>query len=53
MRSEQLPIFKAILDLCVYLDNIVKNLEKYHKYGIGTEMRDASRQMLYLVRINE
>jgi len=51
MRSEHLPIFKATLDLCVYVDSIVKNQEKYHKYGIGTEIRDASRQMLYLLSI--
>ena len=49
MRSEHLPIFKATLDLCVYLDGMVKNQEKYHKYAIGSEMRDASRQMLYLL----
>ena len=49
MRSEHLPIFKATLDLCVYLDGIVKNQEKYHKYSIGSEMRAASRQMLYLL----
>ncbi|WP_295421691.1 four helix bundle protein [Sulfurovum sp.] len=49
MRSEHLPVFKAALDLCVYLDSMVKNMEKYHKYGIGSEMRETSREMLYLV----
>jgi len=53
MNSQNLPIFKATLDLCVYVDTIVKNQEKYHKYGIGSELRDATREIFYLVgRIN-
>lgn len=48
-HSHALPIFKSALDFCVYVDTIVKNLEKYHKYGIGSELREASRAMFYLI----
>jgi len=49
MNAYELPIFKSALELCVYVDTIVKNQEKYHKYGIGSELREASREMFYLV----
>jgi len=49
MNSYELPIFKSALDLCVYVDTIVKNQDKYHKYGIGSELREATREMFYLV----
>ena len=49
MNSQNLPIFKATLDLCVYVDSIVKNQEKYHKYGIGSELKEVTREMFYLV----
>ena len=41
MKSEQLPIFKATLDLCVYVDGVIKNQDRSHKYGIGAEMRES------------
>jgi len=49
MNAYELPIFKSALDLCVYVDTIVKNQDKYHKYGIGSELREATRTMFYLV----
>ncbi|MBU1667440.1 four helix bundle protein [bacterium] len=47
--NQNLPIFKSALDLCVYIDTIVKNQEKYHKYGIGSELRASTREMFYFV----
>lgn len=49
MNVYELPIFKSSLELCVYVDTIVKNQEKYHKYGIGSELREATREMFYLI----
>jgi hypothetical protein len=49
MHSQELPLYKSTLDLCVYVDTIVKNQEKYHKYGIGEELRQSTREMFYLV----
>ena len=45
---ENLPIFKATLDLIVYIDTIVKNQERYYKYSIGMELRESSKEMLFL-----
>ena len=49
MNAYELPIFKSALELCVYVETIVKNQDKYHKYGIGSELREATRAMFYLV----
>jgi four helix bundle protein len=48
-RSEHLPIYKAAYDLCLYLEQVVRNFSRYHKYGIGTDMREAARRVLRLV----
>jgi hypothetical protein len=29
-RSEHLPIYKAIYDLCLYFEEIVRNFSRYH-----------------------
>lgn len=51
--SSHLPIFKSALDLCVYVETIVKSFEKYHKYTIGHDMREFAKEMLFLVnRVN-
>ena len=34
-----LPIFKKMLDLSVFMENIVKNFSRYHKYTLGSELR--------------
>jgi len=49
MNNQELPLYKATLDFCVYVDTIVKNQEKYHKYGIGEELRRNTREMFYVV----
>ena len=47
--NENLPIFKATLDLIVYVDGIVKNQERYYKYSIGKELRESAMEMLFLI----
>lgn len=49
MKNENLPIFKATLDLAVYLDVIVKNQERYYKYTLGADMREHVKEMLFLI----
>ena len=34
-RYEHLPVFKMAMELSVYLEQIVRNFSRYHKYGIG------------------
>jgi hypothetical protein len=46
---KKLPIFKASLDLAVYLDMIVKNQDRYHRYTIGSDLREYSKQILFFV----
>jgi hypothetical protein len=49
MNNENLPIFKATLDLCVYLDLIVKNQDRYYKYSIGFDLRKDAKEILFLI----
>jgi hypothetical protein len=46
---ENLPIYKAALDLATYIEKIVHFFTRYHKYTIGTDLRNASRKILVLV----
>lgn len=41
------PIFKRAMELNLYVETISKNFSRYHKYGIGQEIRDLSRTILY------
>ena len=49
MNSENLPIFKSALALAVYMEQIVKGFEKYNKYTIGVDLREKSKNILYLI----
>jgi len=44
-----LPIFKQSLDLNVYIEDAVRNFSKFNKYGIGSELREKSREILYAI----
>ncbi len=46
---ENLPVFKAALDLAVYFEKIVQHFGRYHKYTIGTDLRNLSRKILILI----
>jgi len=49
MQYENLPIYKSSLDFCVYLETIVKGFGKYEKYTIGEDLRNFSKEILFLV----
>jgi len=49
MYYENLPIFKSALELCVYLETIIRKFEKYHKYTIGVDLRIYSKEILFLI----
>jgi hypothetical protein len=40
-RTEHLPIYKASYDLCLYLEQVVRGFSRYHKYTLGTDLRDG------------
>jgi len=48
-NTEHLPIFKRAYDLCLYLDQVVRGFPRYHKHGLGADLRDCARTVLRLV----
>lgn len=46
---ENLRVYKKSLELVMYLENIVRGFDRYHKYTIGSEMRNLARTILVLV----
>jgi hypothetical protein len=49
-QYEHLPIYKKAYDLTLYFEKIVHNFGRYHKYTVGTELREFSREVLRLIR---
>jgi hypothetical protein len=45
-RYEHLPIYKQALDVAVHFENVVAGFSRYHKYTLGSELRNASRAVL-------
>ena len=48
-QAEHLPIYKASYDLCLSLEQVVRSFSRYHKYTLGTDLRDGARRVLKLV----
>lgn len=40
-KYDHLPIYKKALELTVYVEEVAKNFSRFHKYTIGTRLRDA------------
>jgi hypothetical protein len=52
-RYEHLPIYKSALDMTVHFERLVAGFSRYHKYTLGTELRESSRAVLMqVVRAN-
>jgi len=49
MNHENLFIYKKAFDLAIYIEKIVRNFSRYHKYTVGTELRDLSKNILKLI----
>ena len=50
---ENLAIYKSAFDLCVYFEKIVKNFDKGHKFTIGADLKNKSRQIaMQVIRAN-
>jgi hypothetical protein len=45
-RYDHLPIYRAAFDLAVHIEKLVRQFSRYHKYTLGTELRDGSRRIL-------
>ena len=45
-RHEHLPIYKQAMDVAVHFEKIVAGFTRYHKYTLGTELRNKSREVV-------
>jgi hypothetical protein len=41
-QYEHLPIYREAMRLAVHLENIVRGFARYHKYTLGSELRNGS-----------
>jgi hypothetical protein len=48
-RYEHLPIYRDALNLAVHFEKIVSSFSRYHKYTLGSELRNASRKAVTLI----
>ena len=48
-RYEHLPIYKQAMDVAVHFENVVAGFSRYHKYTLGTELRNQSRAVVALI----
>jgi hypothetical protein len=46
---ENLPIFKKALEINLYIEEAVRGFSRYHKYGIGSELREKAREFIYAI----
>jgi len=46
---EHLPIFKRMMDLGVFMEQIVQHFSRYHKYTLGSELRTMCHEALALI----
>ena len=37
------------MDLTIYFEKIVRNFSRYHKYTLGSELREKSREIVGLI----
>jgi hypothetical protein len=47
VQNEHLPIYKY--DLTIYFEKIVRNFTRYHKYSLGSELREKSGEIVGLI----
>jgi hypothetical protein len=48
-RYEHLAIYKTAFDFNLYVEQIVRHFSRYHKYTLGTELRERSRTIVRLI----
>ena len=45
-RYEPVPIYRAAFDLAVHVEKLARGFTRYHKYSLGGELRERSREIL-------
>lgn len=48
-QYEHLPIYRKSFDLSVHLENVARNFSRYHKYTLGSDLRNLSRKIVRLI----
>ena len=49
MGTEALPLYKSALHLAVYMEQIVRGFDRYHKYTMGVDLRQKSKSLLFAI----
>ncbi len=49
---DHLPIFKAMMDVTVFVENAVKYFSRYHKYTLGSELKTMCHDALGLIMVD-
>jgi hypothetical protein len=49
VRYEHLPLYKTAMDLTMYIETVVRNFSRYHKYTLGTDLRQQSRDLVTVI----
>lgn len=45
-RYEHLPIYKQAMDVAIHVEKVVAGFSRYHKYTLGTDLRNQSRAIV-------
>ncbi len=48
-RYEHLPLYKTAMELTVYIETVVRTFSRYHKYTLGTDLRQQSRALVTMI----
>jgi len=48
-RYEHLQIYKQARDVAVHFEKVVAGFSRYHKYTLGSELRNKSRDIVSLI----
>ena len=48
-RYEHLPLYKTAMELTVYIETVVRTFSRYHKYTLGTDLRQQSRASVTMI----
>lgn len=46
---EHLPIYKKAMDVAVHFEKVVAGFSRYHKYTLGTDLRNKCREIVVLI----
>jgi len=48
-KYEHLPIYKQAMELTVFIETVVRGFPRYHKYALGTRLREKSWEIIGLI----